>query len=66
MSVDYTPTFIGIGETTFSVGVSNLMDNDPPVSGFFNNVAVYGNGSTVPGLWDALGRYLFFGVTQTF
>ena len=66
MSVDYTPGFIGIGETTLSVGVSNLMDNDPPVSGFFNNVAVYGNGNTIPGLWDTLGRYLFFGVTQKF
>ena len=49
-----------------SVGVSNLMDNDPPVSGFFNNVAVYGNGNTIPGMWDTLGRYLFFGVTQKF
>ena len=66
MSVDYTPRFIGIGETTLSVGVSNLMDNDPPVSGFFNNVAVYGNGNTIPGMWDTLGRYLFFGVTQKF
>ena len=66
LSVDYTPAFIGIGETTLSVGVSNLMDNDPPVSGFFNNVAVYGNGNTVPGLWDTLGRYLFFGISQKF
>ena len=66
MSVDYTPMFIGIGETTLSVGVSNLLDNDPPVSGFFNNVAVYGNGNTIPGLWDTLGRYLFFGVSQKF
>ena len=66
MSVDYTPGFIGIGKTTLSVGVSNLMDNDPPVSGFFNNVAVFGNGNTIPGMWDTLGRYLFFGVTQKF
>ena len=66
MSVDYTPGFIGIGETTLSVGVSNLLDNDPPVSGFFGNVAVYGNGNTIPGMWDTLGRYLFFGVSQKF
>lgn len=66
MSVEYAPAFIGIGETTLSIGVSNLMDNDPPVSGFFNNVAVYGNGNTIPGLWDTLGRYLFFGVSQKF
>ena len=66
MSVEYTPGFTGIGETTLSVGVSNLMDNDPPVSGFFNNVAVFGNGNTIPGMWDTLGRYLFFGVSQKF
>ena len=66
MSVDYTPTFIGLGETTLSVGVSNLMDNDPPVSGFFGNVATYGNGNTIPGMWDTLGRYLFFGISQKF
>ena len=66
MSLSYTPTFIGLGETTLSVGVSNLMDNDPPVSGFFGNVAVYGNGNTIPGMWDTLGRYLFFGVSQKF
>lgn len=66
MSVDYTPAFIGIGETTLSVGVSNLLDNDPPVSGFFGNVSVYGNGNTIPGMWDTLGRYLFFGVSQKF
>ena len=66
VSVDYTPGFIGIGETTLSVGVSNLLDNDPPVSGFFGNVSVYGNGNTIPGMWDTLGRYLFFGVSQKF
>ena len=66
MSLSYTPTFIGLGETTLSMGVSNLMDNDPPVSGFFGNVAVYGNGNTIPGMWDTLGRYLFFGVSQKF
>ena len=66
LSVQYAPAFIGLGETTLSVGVSNLLDNDPPVSGFFGNISVYGNGNTVPGMWDTLGRYLFFGVSQKF
>lgn len=66
MSLSYKPQFIGIGETTLAMGVSNITDNDPPANGRFGNVAVYGNGNTIPGTWDALGRYFFFGVTQKF
>jgi outer membrane receptor protein involved in Fe transport len=66
LTAEYTPQFIGIGETKITVGVTNLTDNDPPVSGRFGNVAVYGNGNTIPGTWDALGRYFFFGVSQKF
>lgn len=66
ISMDYSPTFLGIGETTLSFGVSNVMDNDPPINGIFNNVAVYGNGNTIPGAWDTIGRYFFFGVNQKF
>ncbi len=66
LSLDYMPQFLGIGETTLSIGVSNVLDNDPPISGFFGNVSVYGNGNTIPGTWDTMGRYMFFGVTQKF
>src|SRR5690606_32224464 len=66
LAVTYTPRFIGIGETTLSMGVQNVTDNDPPINGRFGNVAVFGNGNTIPGTWDALGRYFFFGVTQKF
>ncbi|TAJ94314.1 MAG: TonB-dependent receptor [Gammaproteobacteria bacterium] len=66
MTAEYTPTFIGFGETTLSMGVTNVLDNDPPVSGYFNNIATYGNGNTVPGLWDSMGRYFFFAVSQKF
>jgi len=65
LSASYTADF-GIGETTFSLGVSNVTDNDPPVNGRFGGVSVYGNGNTIPGTWDALGRYYFIGVTQGF
>jgi outer membrane receptor protein involved in Fe transport len=51
------------GSTTrVSFGISNVTDNSAPVSGVFNEIAVYGNGNTVPGTWDALGRYWFVGV----
>ena len=66
LTVEYTPTFLNFGETRLSMGVTNVLDNDPPVSGYFGNIAVYGNGNTVPGLWDTLGRYFFFGITQKF
>ena len=66
LSMSYTPQWIGYGETVINIGVSNLLDNDPPINGFFNNISTFGNGNTVPGLWDALGRYMFFGVTQKF
>lgn len=66
LAVSYTPKFIGIGETTLNMGVQNVTDNDPPVNGRFGNVAVFGNGNTIPGTFDALGRYFFFGITQKF
>jgi outer membrane receptor protein involved in Fe transport len=52
------------GETELTAGISNVLDNDPPVNGRFGNVSVYGNGNTIPGTWDAMGRYWFIGLTQ--
>jgi len=66
VSFQYTPTFINIGQTTLMMGVNNVTDNDPPVAGYFADVATYGNGNTIPGTWDSLGRYFFFGVSQKF
>jgi len=66
LAAEYTPDFIKVGETTLRMGINNITDNDPPVSGFFGNVSTFGNGNTIPGLWDTLGRYFFFGVTQKF
>jgi outer membrane receptor protein involved in Fe transport len=53
-------------ETVVTAGISNVLDNDPPVSGLFGNVSVFGNGNTIPATWDALGRYWFVGLTQRF
>lgn len=53
-------------ETVVTAGVSNLFDRDPPVSGLFGNVSVFGNGNTIPATWDALGRYWFVNLTQRF
>lgn len=65
LSGTYYADWLG-GETTLNVGISNVLDKDPPVNGLINNISVYSNGNTVPGTWDALGRYYFVGVTQAF
>jgi outer membrane receptor protein involved in Fe transport len=48
---------------TIRAGVNNLLDNDPPLS---YSVGTTGNGNTYPQLYDAMGRYVFFGVTANF
>lgn len=58
LSGTYSPMWLG-GQVDLSVGINNLTDKDPPVSGFFNTVDTYANGNTFPGTWDTLGRYYF-------
>jgi len=48
---------------SFRVGANNLLDKDPPS---LVTPAPFGNGNTYPQVYDALGRYLFAGVTMTF
>ncbi len=47
------------------MGVNNLLDKDPPViaAGILSS---FGNGNTYPGVYDALGRTIFFGTTLKF
>ncbi len=49
--------------TRLRAGVNNVLDNDPPLS---VSVGTTGNGNTYPQLYDAMGRWVFFGVTQDF
>jgi outer membrane receptor protein involved in Fe transport len=57
---------------TFHAGIENIFDRDPPIisssAGAFpaKLPAVVGNGNTFPQIYDALGRYLFVGVTADF
>lgn len=64
-----------IGESyQFRLGVNNVFDKEPPLvtsgSGLRpgSNLCPTGpcNGNTYPATWDALGRYLFAGVTLEF
>ena len=43
-------------------GINNLTDREPPILGNTSG----SNGNTYPGLYDALGRYLFMGVNMEF
>lgn len=56
---------------TFRLGVNNVFDNDPPMvssGGAAVNNCPSGpcSGNTYPQTYDALGRYLFFGVRADF
>jgi outer membrane receptor protein involved in Fe transport len=45
-------------------GINNVMDEDPPISAAVGSGA--GNGNTYPQVYDALGRYVFMGLTAKF
>jgi len=64
LGANYTTDFLG-GTTSFNVGISNVFDESPPVSGFMNN-ADFSAGNTFPGIYDAMGQYWFVGITQSF
>ncbi len=49
--------------TNLRFGVNNVLDNDPPLT---PSAGTGGNGNTYPQLYDAMGRYVFFGLTQDF
>jgi outer membrane receptor protein involved in Fe transport len=50
----------------FRLGANNIFDREPPVVGSQVLSGVTGNGNTYPQVYDALGRYLFAGVTVDF
>ncbi|GAA3903159.1 TonB-dependent receptor [Sphingomonas limnosediminicola] len=50
----------------FRLGANNILDKDPPIVGGEVANAPFGNGNTYPQVYDALGRYIFAGVTIDF
>jgi outer membrane receptor protein involved in Fe transport len=50
--------------TNIRFGVNNVFDEEPPISA--NVGAGFGNGNTYPQVYDALGRWVFAGVTVDF
>jgi outer membrane receptor protein involved in Fe transport len=50
----------------FRLGVNNILDREPPHLGGQALTPVFGSGNTFPNVYDALGRYIFAGVTLDF
>ncbi|MDE2465638.1 MAG: TonB-dependent receptor, partial [Alphaproteobacteria bacterium] len=46
--------------TTLRLGINNVLDNNPPITTIGGTSA---NGNTFPQVYDAMGRYLFAGIT---
>ena len=50
----------------FRLGANNLLDKDPPLTGSQSCPAGLCNGNTFAQVYDALGRYIYAGVTLDF
>lgn len=61
--IDLAATWQVRDTTRLRFGVNNVFDNDPPLS---YSVGTTGNGNTYPQLYDSMGRWVFFGITQDF
>jgi outer membrane receptor protein involved in Fe transport len=51
---------------TFSIGVNNIFDIQPPIVGGENTDTINANGNTFPQVYDPLGRYIFARITADF
>jgi outer membrane receptor protein involved in Fe transport len=64
--LDLTANFTVHNNLNFRVGVNNVFDKDPPILGSSNCTAGPCNGGTFPQVYDALGRYVFVGLSADF
>jgi iron complex outermembrane recepter protein len=64
--LDLTATFTVHNNLNFRVGVNNVFDKDPPIIGASNCPVGACNGGTYPQVYDALGRFMFVGLSADF
>ena len=62
--LDLAATYQLNDSANFRIGANNVLDKEPPLSSLVG--AGFGNGNTYPQVYDALGRYVFMGVTLDF
>ncbi|HZF17970.1 MAG TPA: TonB-dependent receptor [Steroidobacteraceae bacterium] len=60
---DLAGSFTVMEKVDVRLGVNNILDRDPPLTA---TVGTTGNGNTFPQTYDALGRYIFGGVSVKF
>ncbi|WP_334163468.1 TonB-dependent receptor plug domain-containing protein [Phenylobacterium sp.] len=63
---DLTATWTMKDSVNFRLGVNNVFDKDPPLTGSSNCPTGPCNGNTWPQIYDAFGRYIFLGMTADF
>lgn len=61
---DLSGNYYAADNVRFRAGINNIFDKEPPLSAAVGAGA--GNGNTYPQVYDALGRYVFAGVTVEF
>jgi iron complex outermembrane receptor protein len=66
MWFDLTASYVLNKNVNFHVGVNNVFDKDPPLTSTAYFSSALENGNTFPGVYDALGRFLFANVTIQF
>ena len=69
--IDLTGTFNIYKNVRLELGVNNIADKNPPIIGgadcsTSSPAGANCNGNTFPGVYDALGRYVFATITATF
>lgn len=62
--IDIAATWSFMESYEVRFGINNVLDDDPPLSSQVGSGA--GNGNTYPQVYDALGRYVFMGLTAKF
>ncbi len=62
--LDVNATYNVFENTSLRAGINNVLDDEPPLSSSVGSG--FGNGNTFPQVYDALGRYVFFGATVDF
>ncbi|MBN7799019.1 TonB-dependent receptor domain-containing protein [Parahaliea mediterranea] len=55
-----------LDNTSLRAGINNVLDEEPPIAGDAAGPSLNGNGNVFPGMYDALGRYMFLGVSVEF
>ena len=64
--LDLTARYVVNANVLLRAGITNLLDNKPPIVGMGYGQAVPNSGNTFPQTYEPLGRAFFFGTTVNF